>query len=356
MMANKIETIKLFIEEKGLDCALFFKPENSKYVSGFTGSSGYTVLTADKTIFATDFRYLEQAGKECTGFSVTALNDEYRIFDLLRDLGVKRIGLEEEWATVRFSRSVSEHIEGAKIADCESIVKKMRMKKDGEEIKAISKACAIADEAFAEILPFLRPGVLERDILIELQYFMKKRGAEATPDTFIVASGIRSSLPHGVASDKALETGDFLTLDYACRYKGYWSDMTRTVVLGKASDKQREIYGIVHDAQALVGMSLRPGMLGSDADRIARDFISRAGYGKEFGHGLGHGVGMEIHEMPRLSQSEQGRVMLEPGMVVTNEPGIYIQGFGGVRIEDVVAITEDGCDILSRSSKELLEI
>ncbi|MGC9311839.1 MAG: M24 family metallopeptidase [Sediminispirochaetaceae bacterium] len=353
---ERVSQIKMKMAEMGVECSVIFKPENRTYLSGFTGTSGYVVLTADETLFATDFRYQEQAAAECTGYNVKIISPDYTIFSLIRDLNVASIGLEETFASMSFHELLRDNLPGVTVRPIEGLIRELRMRKDKHEIELIRTACGITDEAFAQILEYIKPGVTEREISTELQYYMKKRGADATPDTFIVATGARASLPHGKATDKPVETGDFVTLDIGCRYKGYWSDMTRTVVVGKAAEKQREIYEIVFGAQQKINGILRPGITGAEADSIAREYISRAGYGREFGHGLGHGLGMEMHELPRLAQTEEGSFVLAPGMVVTNEPGIYIQGFGGVRIEDDVLITEDGCEILCRSPKQLIEL
>jgi len=353
---KRIARIKEYLEQHDLDCALVYKPENRKYLSNFSGSSGYVLITKEEAIFATDFRYAEQAARECEGYTIKIIDNEYTITSLLNDLKLRRIGLEEDWATLSFNRSIIGSVPGAEVVFIEHVIKKMRMRKDEAELECIRRACRITDDAFTHILQIIRPGITEREISTEIQYFMKKQGAEATPDTFIIATGVRSSLPHGKATDKIVEMGDFVTMDIGCRYKGYWSDMTRTVVVGKASDEQRKIYGIVYEAQKMVNEALKPGMPGLEADMIAREYISEAGYGQEFGHGLGHGLGMEMHELPRLAQNEAGTIMLEPGMVVTNEPGIYIENFGGVRIEDDVVITGNGCEILCSSIKELIEL
>jgi Xaa-Pro aminopeptidase len=192
------------------------------------------------------------------------------------------------------------------------------------------------------------------DVALELEYFMKKKGATGLSFDSIVASGKRSSLPHGVASDKIIEDGDFLTLDFGCVYNGYCSDMTRTIVVGKASERQKEIYNIVLNAQMRALENIKPGMTGFELDKIARDVIIDAGYGEYFGHGLGHGVGLEVHEMPNVNPNAQNTLL--PGMIITDEPGIYIPDFGGVRIEDLIVITINGYEVLSSSTKKLIEL
>ena len=210
------------------------------------------------------------------------------------------------------------------------------------------------DEAFSYILNELKPGVTELQIAAKLEYFMRSHGAEGTSFDTIVASGYHSAMPHAVPTEKPLENGDFVTMDFGCRYQGYCSDMTRTVVIGKADPRQKEIYQIVLEAQQAALEGLRPGMTGTEGDRLARDVIEKAGYGEYFGHGLGHSVGLEIHEKPALSTRDE--TVLLPGMIETVEPGIYIPGFGGVRIEDMVVLTETGIRNLTTSPKELIEL
>jgi Xaa-Pro aminopeptidase len=226
--------------------------------------------------------------------------------------------------------------------------------KDAGELAVIREAVALADQTFTHILPHLKPGVAERDIAIEIEYFMKRAGAEGEAFGTIVASGARSAMPHGRASTKLLEAGDFVTMDFGARWNGYHSDLTRTVVLGKASDRQREIYAIVREAQETGLRAIRAGVTGKDADAAARKVIEDRGYGDHFGHGLGHGLGRSVHDGGSLSPRSD--TTLAAGMVMTVEPGVYIEGWGGVRIEDDVVVTETGCEVLTRSTKELLEL
>ena len=227
----------------------------------------------------------------------------------------------------------------------------MRMLKDEDEIALIQRAAEIADAAFAHILGFLKPGLTEKEVALELEIFMRKQGASGPSFETIVASGWRSSLPHGVASDKVLESGDFVKMDFGAMYDGYCSDLTRTVVLGQPSERQREIYTIVLEAQKLAIDAAKAGMTGAELDKIARDHITSHGYGETFGHSLGHGIGLEIHEGPRIGAT--GSDLLKPGMVITIEPGIYLSKWGGVRIEDDVLLLPDGQKrVLTRAPKQ----
>jgi Xaa-Pro aminopeptidase len=212
----------------------------------------------------------------------------------------------------------------------------------------------LADRTFEHILTIAKPGVSERDLALEIEMFVRRNGASGTSFDTIVASGERSALPHGVASDRKLQANEFMKLDFGALYEGYCSDLTRTVCIGKASDKHKEIHGIVLEAHRNVLAHLKPGMTGVEADSLARDIIAKAGYGDNFGHSLGHGIGLYIHEAPTLSQRSD--TVLQPGMVVTVEPGIYLPGFGGVRIENDVVITESGIRVITHSPMELLEI
>lgn len=338
------------------DGVLIFKPENRRYFSGFTGTTGYIVITEEKKIFASDFRYMEQAKEQCKGYIIKEISEKYTIYDILKELNIKNLAVEDDFITYQFILNLEKHIAGLNIVPLEGLLTKIRMIKDKDEIELISKAAKITDDAFTHILNFVRPGVKEIEISNELEAYMKKQGASGASFIFIVASGLRSSMPHGVASEKIIEEGDFVTIDMGCIYKGYCADMTRTIVVGKATEKQRKIYNIVLKAQEEVLKEIKPGITGYELDKIARDIITKEGYGENFGHGLGHGVGLEVHELPRLANSDKAKIAMESGMVITDEPGIYIPEFGGVRIEDLILVTEDGCKILSHSTKDLLEI
>jgi Xaa-Pro aminopeptidase len=224
--------------------------------------------------------------------------------------------------------------------------------KTSSEIKILKEAAAIADAAFKHILDFLRPGISELDVSNELEFFMRKQGATSSSFDIIVASGLRSALPHGVATDKIIEKGDFVTLDYGAYYNGYVSDITRTLAVGKPSEELINIYDIVLEAQLRGMAGIKPGMTGREADALTRNLIEEKGYGQYFGHSTGHGIGLEVHEGPALSFRSD--IILEPGMAVTVEPGIYLPGVGGVRIEDDTIVTIDGNEALTHSTKELI--
>jgi Xaa-Pro aminopeptidase len=230
----------------------------------------------------------------------------------------------------------------------------MRRIKTPRELEYIKKAEAIGDRVFTEILDFIRPGMTELEVAAKLEYLLKVNGGQALSFPSIVASGVNSSMPHAVPSHKKIEKGDFLTMDFGCVYEGYCSDMTRTIVIGKASQKQREVYDTVLKAQLAALDFIKAGYKGKEIDKVARDIIYSAGYEGCFGHGLGHSVGLNVHENPRLSMLEED--IIEAGMTETVEPGIYIKGFGGVRIEDLVVVTEDGCENFTASEKRLIEL
>lgn len=355
-MISRIEKIHHFMEEHELDGLMIDSRENRFYLSGFTGTAGRILFTLEKDYFVTDFRYNEQAGEQTEGYEIIEVNQkqEEKLAELVKSSGVKLLGFEAKEVSYKQFKKYSSAFDGVDLIPVGDELNSLRMVKDSIEISKIKKAVEITDLAFEHICKIIKPGITEREVALELEFFMKKKGAEKNSFDFIVASGTRSSLPHGVATDKVLEKGDFVTMDFGTYYQGYCSDMTRTVVLGEPTEKQQEIYNIVLQAQLKVIEQIKAGMACKDVDAIARDFITEAGYGDKFGHSLGHGIGVEIHEAPRLSVvSEQ---VLLPGMVVTDEPGIYIVDWGGVRIEDDLLITEDGCEVLNKSTKELIII
>lgn len=353
-MNKRVEKLKKYIKEKNLDSAIVFKPENRRYLSGFTGTSGYVVVTEGRELFITDFRYVQQASDQCKGYEIIKHTNDKTLYDILNELGLKKLGFEDEFITVSQFNEFNEKLNDIELYPLKDTLNKLRIIKDEDEINEIKKAAEIADKTFEYICSILKPGITEWEVSLEIESFMKKNGASGTSFESIVASGKRSSLPHGVASQKVIEDGDFVTLDFGCIYNGYCSDMTRTVVIGTATEKQKDIYSTVLKAQEEALKHIKPDVTGYDVDKVARDIIKKKGYGDYFGHGLGHGVGLEVHEQPRLSPL--GKDTLYVNMVVTDEPGIYLPNFGGVRIEDLVVVTEDGCEVLSKSPKHLIEL
>ena len=335
------------------DAILITSPHNMRYFSGFSGGEGAVLIQKDKRVLFTDSRYIEQAMNEVKEFEVVLWNGFLGLCSYISEQKCEKIAFEDNFLTVDFYNRLKERTNAEYIGRGNEIDKK-RMIKTSAEIEKIRKAEEIGDKAFSHILGYIREGVSEREIANEIEYFMKKQGADKTSFDTIAISGVKTSMPHGVSDDKKIEKGDFITLDFGCVYEGYCSDMTRTVVLGKANAKQKEIYGIVYNAQMAGLEAIQKGVICKNADKAARDVIEKAGYGKYFGHSLGHGVGLMIHELPTLSpRSEQ---ILEDNMVVSCEPGIYIPDFGGVRIEDLVVVSGEKCTILSKSQKNLTEI
>jgi Xaa-Pro aminopeptidase len=355
-MQQRIRRLRDKMAEAGIGAFLVSHPINRRYVSGFTGSSGVMLVTPDEAVLITDFRYVTQAKEQAPHLSLV----EHRgsifgtVGEVCRKMGVKRLAFEEEHLTFAQYKFLTEALDGIPATPVNGLVEELRMVKDEEELAIIRKAASIADRAFAAIVRELRPGITERQVSLRLEMLMREMGASSSSFEIIVASGKRSALPHGTASDKMLEKGDLVTLDFGAYYKGYASDLTRTVVLGTPSGKQKEIYDIVLEAGNRAIQAIRPGITGKETDAVARNYIAQHGYGDFFGHSTGHGLGMEVHEAPALSV--RGDKKLAPGMVVTVEPGIYLTDFGGVRIEDDVLVTPTGHEVLTHSPKELIII
>jgi Xaa-Pro aminopeptidase len=329
-------------------------PYNRRYLSGFTGTSANLVITSHSAQLITDFRYVEQAGQQAPDFTVVRHERDILqcVGEEVKKQGVKRLAFEQDYVTYALYQKLAGCTQGVELVPVQGMIEELRLIKTPEEIKVIKEAAHIADQAFAHILEFIKPGVTERQVANELEFTMRRLGATASSFDTIVASGPRSALPHGVATDKSIQSGELVTLDFGAYYQGYCSDITRTIAVGKPDPKLEEIYSIVLKAQLNGVQNIRPGMRGIEGDALTREIIREAGFAEYFGHGTGHGVGLEIHEGPTLSP--RGEQKLEPGMVVTVEPGIYLPGLGGVRIEDDVVITEQGCDVLTSSPKEFI--
>ncbi len=349
------------LENLHLDAMVITDAYNMRYISGFRGGEGILYLSQTQRVLITDSRYTEQAEKE-SDFTIVEEHSGHRRTEILKECIAKeeksdefRMGYEDQALLCSQFHMLSAGLPVTDWVPVESAVDDLRRVKTEEEIVCLAKAEEIGDIAFKEILSKIKVGMTELELAAELEYAMKKAGAENLSFSTIAASGLNSSMPHAIPGEKKLEEGDFITMDFGCKYRGYCSDMTRTVVLGKANDRQKEIYNAVLAAQLAALESLKPGVTGASVDKIARDKISELGLGDVcFSHGLGHSVGLFIHESPRLSPLDN--TVLQPGMIETVEPGIYVPGFGGVRIEDMVVITEDGCRNLTHSPKELIEI
>ncbi|RSL30975.1 aminopeptidase P family protein [Salibacterium salarium] len=352
---NRLEKLRSMLKEKQADAIFINSPANRYYLSGFTGTAGAVIVTPNNAFFITDFRYIEQAKEQCGHFEV--LEQTSSVLKTLQkkseELGWKSLAFEKDHLTYASFEQLKAHTE-AELIPVTGLVENIRLYKNDEELATIQQAVDIADRAFKHITSYIKPGIKEIDVSNELEFFMREQGAVSSSFDIIVASGTRSALPHGVASDKEIQNGDLVTLDFGAYYQGYCSDITRTVAVGEPADELKTIYQTVYEAQIKALEEIKPGMTGIEADAIARDYITEQGYGRSFGHGLGHGLGMEVHEGPRLSP--KGEQKLEPGMVVTVEPGIYVPNVGGTRIEDDIVITETGNQKLSQSPKELMII
>ncbi|MGI5976279.1 MAG: M24 family metallopeptidase [Candidatus Limivicinus sp.] len=353
---NNIAAIQEELKRMGLDAVLITDEKNQRYAVGFPFTDGAVLVSRKKAWLITDSRYVEAAEKAAGDFAEICLFHMGRnLTDWLRELieknNIKRLGAEEEklsWARYRFYR----HRLGMELEPAQQIFTRLRSSKNAEELKYMREAQAISERALEETLPLIRPGVSEREIAAELVYRMLKYGSEGNSFDPIVICGKKTSMPHGVPGDELIKEGDFVTMDFGSIKGGYCSDMTRTVAVGSAGDEMRNVYDIVLKAQLTAIKKARAGIRGCDIDKTARDVIAGAGYGEYFGHGFGHSLGLDIHEWPAASPS--CRDIMPAGAVVSAEPGIYIPGKFGVRIEDVLILREGGCEDITKAPKELI--
>ncbi len=352
---DKLTRLRAQFDAWGIDGILITNGQNRRYLTNFTGTYGVVLISRDEAKLFTDFRYTEQAKAQATDFEIVFLPTKDAVYGEIarqaQELGIHTLGFEEENMTFALHRKYADVVK-ARLLPTAGVIEGIRMRKTPDELGKIKTAAQIADAAFAHILTVLRPGITELDVSNELEMFMRKEGATGSAFDIIIASGHRSALPHGVASDKKIEAGDMVTMDFGALYQGYRSDITRTVAVGEPNEQLKEIYAIVLEARNRAVAGIRPGISGKAADALARDYIAQHGYGERFGHGMGHGVGLDIHEEPFMSV--RCEAILAPGMVLTVEPGIYIPGLGGVRIEDDLVVTETGNDVLTHSPRELI--
>jgi Xaa-Pro aminopeptidase len=352
---ERVKNVQNKLVEKDLDALLVTNMYNVRYLANFTGTTGLVVITQEKAYFVTDFRYTEQAAEQAQGFEILKNTGSIykEVAKIVEEDNIETLGFEEENITFATYKTINEMIQ-CELIPVAGIVEKLRQVKSEDEIATIQKAVDIAEKAYDYILGFVKPGVTEIEVANEVDFYMRKLGAVGVSFDTIVASGVRSAMPHGVATDKVIEEGDMVTIDFGCYYEGYASDMTRTFAVGDPGEKLKEIYAIVQEANRRVTEAATAGMTGAELDAVARDYISENGYGEEFGHTTGHGLGLEVHEGPSVSYRNENELV--ENNVITNEPGIYIAGLGGVRIEDDLVIKKDGNVNLNSSSKELIII
>ncbi len=353
----RVKKLQKIIKENEYDAILLCGLENPKaaknlyYMTGYTGSFGFAIIGENFQYFVTDFRYRDQVKIEAPDFEFieieTGLLDALNV--VIQKENISLLGFDKN---IRYSEYELYQKLETELVPTNNIVESLRISKDEIEIDLLKKACEITDKALQYVVDQVKIGMKEREVEIMLKKKMIDLGADTTWERFIVASGARGAMPHGSASDKRIEEGDMVTFDIGCFYKGYSSDLTRTLAFGEPSEKMKEIYQVVYDAQKKAVQAAKAGMTGKELDSITRDYITEKGYGEYFKHGTGHGLGLDVHEAPRVSQAND--TPLELGACVTLEPGVYISGLGGVRIEDDVILTEEGCIVLNEFPKELI--
>ncbi len=354
-MSGRTEKLKAIISELNLDALYVTHIPNIRYISGFSGSSAYLILTNDKDYFFTDFRYKEQSKEQVKGFEMFVdFAPSIKISEVIKGAGFKNIGFESTHLTVSQLETLKHSFPGVNFVPVQERIERLTMVKTDEELSRIRKACEITDRVVENMLEVIKPGMAEKDVSAEISYWHKKYGADKDSFDPIVASGWRGALPHGIASDKIINSGEMVTLDFGCIYDGFCSDLTRTISVGEPSKEMKKIYDTVLKSQIMAIKAAKEGVSTKEVDKVARDFINESGYEGKFGHGLGHGLGIEVHEMPSVSQKMD--MLLPANVVVTIEPGIYVEGLGGVRIEDDIIIKQGGCEIINKAPKELIVI
>ena len=352
-MTDRLQKLRTIMEEESVDGFLVSSVPNVTYLSGFSGDSALALVGRERQLLITDVRYIEQAESECPGWEV--VRHKKGIWKttarLASDVGIRRLGFETGHITHLSHSKLSSDMGGITLVAIDGKVEHLRQFKDDKEVKLIEAALRCQEDALREVVKWMKPGMTEKQIACELDYRMRRAGADEPAFETIAAVGKRASLPHARATERVVRQGDTLLIDWGARCFFYNSDLTRVFVFGTIPSEYEKIYGIVKQAQEHALAVIRPGVTFSEVDSAARGFIRDHGYGEEFGHSLGHGVGLEVHERPTVREGNEDR--LQPGMVFTVEPGIYIPGWGGVRIEDMVLVVQDGVRVLSGFEKEL---
>jgi Xaa-Pro aminopeptidase len=350
-----IERLRAKMSESEIGALLVSDIANVKWLTGFTGTSGCVLITNSAARFITDSRYTLQAEEQVRDmpthwFQSPVALDEF-IAKNVSEMGISKLWIEGGSVTYSTYEGWRDKFSGVELRGGGDLIPRLRMVKSPEEIELVRQACGVADACFDNVIRMIQPGVREWDVNLDIEFFIRRSGYELGFDP-IVVSGERSARPHGKATEKKLEVGDFVTMDFGAKVGGYCSDITRTVVVAEATDRHREVYGQVLKAQLAAMEMMRPGVRAADVDRRARDVFDEIGLAKYFGHGLGHGLGSVVHDTGRMSSTSTD--VLEPGQVWTVEPGVYIPGFGGVRIEDDVVVTDSGIEVLTHSPKDLM--
>ncbi len=355
-MNLRLRKLRRLLSRQNLDAIIISSPSNRRYLSGFTGSAGFLLISQTEAVLATDFRYTEQAASQAPDFRIVRSQGELDWFPrTVTELGLKAVGFESDDLAVTAYRHLVEEARRLsprtrpRLIATRGIAESLRAIKDRSELRAIRAAAKIADAAIAHARSILAPGTSERELAWRIERFLRESGSETLPFPIIVASGPNAARPHAEPSDRIIGEGEPVVIDLGARVNGYCSDLTRTISLGQPSERMAEITAIVHKAQAAAIEGLAAGMSGEEADRLARTVIKSAGYEEAFGHGLGHGVGLDVHEQPRLGPKSEDT--LRGGMVFTIEPGIYLEGWGGVRTEDMVSLGKNGPSLLTHAER-----
>ena len=352
-MTSRIKKLRSFMEEKGLDALFIQSYENRRYFSGFSGSNGYLLITAEYCGLITDQRYTEQAKEQAPNYQVVThgIDPFITIQSVFKGREITTIGFESESLSVHLFNSIKSIITYCEWVPLTNELLKIRRIKDAEEIEIIHQSIAISDQVFKDLIPLIKSGMTEKEVAVELEYLMGKYGHDGPAFGTIVAADVRAALPHAIPSNNRVKENHFLLIDYGVKYQGYMSDMTRTIQIGLPDRELIKYYDLVHEALERAVDAVKPGITGHELDAVARNVFFREGLEGYSLRGLGHGIGLQIHENPRIVL--QSKEVLEPGMVFTIEPGLYIPGKAGVRVEDVVLVTNNGCEVLTNTPRHI---